>query len=292
MVYTSYTQLSGLDINLPSLSQSSSYSSQLYRDYADATLDKLRDLYAGNDNKEFIRHTKLWIDTTGEIKKSMDLLITASPDEWRSMISSFERVENYVFSVIDNDFWFRDSPVTLAQREAVDSIRDVSPKWAGIIDNELRTYRANNNTPDRQNILTALESLGRAIDEEGAENINPAELEETFAGMAEAIKTGAVCAAKIIALSDFGDFYEIVIGKDLCTGESLSVGERMVSVVGVAFGSARFWRGAAKASGIISETKHFINVSSKLKEVAASFGMTKAQLENLAKKMAQYYPCD
>lgn len=36
----------------------------------------------------------------------------------------------------------------------------------------------------------------------------------------------------------------------------------------------------------------FINVSSKLKEVAASFGMTKAQLENLAKKMAQYYPCD
>ena len=90
----------------------------------------------------------------------------------------------------------------------------------GIIEDEVRTWRGKTVTQRQLEMLLALEALGNGIKELLVRDETPSKsIGSIVSGAAIAIKDASVCATKVIVTGDFGDFYEVVIGKDLCSGK-------------------------------------------------------------------------
>lgn len=148
-------------------------------------------------------------------------------------------------------------------------------------------------TAEKERVLKVMEMLGNGMSEMGTDNVDAERFEQTLAGLAEAVKEGAACASKVILLGDGGDLYEIGFGRDLCTGEQLSMPERLVTAIGLGVGSGKFWRGVFKTTGLLPDAKKIINLSSDLIEKAESIGLSRDQLHRIAKKASELeeYAC-
>lgn len=258
-----------------------------YLQYARETKAKLKNLELQGESLAFISETKLWLDTAKNLESILADKEVTAPDEWRALVSTFQDVEQYIFSVVDRDFWFKDSPVTEENKRSLRKIKSLSHGMALLMEADLRGYRRRDMTNEKREVLTMLDLIGNSIDEDSVAS----EYHETLNGLAAAIAEGAVCAAKVVVSGDFGDLYEVSFGKDLCSGENLTIPERLISSLGFVVGNGRAWRRAAEKSGLTTEAKYVFDLSSSIKASGRKMGMDDAQLKEFAGRMAELYPC-
>lgn len=279
-------------IDLEQLAADSDASARVYRQYAQETIRSLKQINSQDDSIGFLTQAKLWLDTAASLESILTSKDISSPAEWRALNASFEEVETYIFRIVDKDFWFRDSALTYEQKRAIDSIKNVNPFIGSTMERDLRSYRAANMTPEKHEILQLLEAVGGGIAESGANDTDAAQYTPLLTQLASAVAEGAVCAAKVVAYGDFGDFYEVVIGKDICTGEVLSTSERLISSLSLVVGTARFWRGVGRATGLSQSARTITKISSEIREKGRAMGMTDDQLESFARRAARLDPCN
>ena len=265
---------SPIRINIPDSIQENGFTleNNIYQQYADDVLEELMFQYEGGDFPAFIATADDWVASIDEFRQILQDLAFQSPTEWKAFNDAFYQVDGYIFGneihpgILDRDLWFSDSPVTVSQRQAIGHIKDAYPMEGGIIEDEVRTWRGKTVTQRQLEMLLALEALGNGIKELLVRDETPSKsLGSIVSGAAIAIKDASVCATKVIVTGDFGDFYEVVIGKDLCTGKALGFSERVVSSAGFIVGNGRFWRGVAKTIGLLPGAKLVINNSKKFK---------------------------
>uniref|UniRef100_UPI0012E2ED59 pre-toxin TG domain-containing protein n=1 Tax=Marinagarivorans algicola TaxID=1513270 RepID=UPI0012E2ED59 len=279
------------DIELIAFAQNPNFNPEIYNQYAKNTINRLKQLNANNENRNFLNQVKLWLDTAANLESVLTEKSISAPEEWRALNDAFDEVEDYIFSVVDRNFWFKDSALTLSQKNALIKISDVNAALALLMERDLRTYRTINNTAEKQDILTLLEAVGNGLKEDEATAADAPKYNDMLNGLAEAIAKESVCLAKTLALSDIGDIYEVTIGKSLCTGEPLSTSDRLISSLGLFAFSGRFWRGAAKAAGLGGDAKTIITLTRKMKDYAKVMKLTPVELDDFAHRMAKLYPC-
>lgn len=280
------------DIAIPELVVDDLFSPEddIYNAYADKVIENLTALHNAGEYAQFITSVKAWLVSTQRLRNNLQHETFQSPAEWEALTSAFERVEAFIFGsdtqapILDRDLWFSDSPVTLEQREAIGFIKTHYKQKAAIIENEVRTWRGKVLTEEQQSMLEAFEALGAGINELLNSGQTPSkDVDNLVSGAAIAVKEGVKCAATVIAAGDFGDFYEVIVGKSICTGEQLSHSERAFSSLGLIVGNGVFWRGVAKAAGLISDAKLVAKLTSDIMQKAHALGVTsKQQLERLA----------
>lgn len=274
-------------IDLSQLGMGSDPAITAYLTYARETKNKLKNLEQQGDSLAFITETKLWLDTAKNLESILADKEVTAPGEWRALVTTFQDVEQYIFSVVDRDFWFKDSPVTEENKRSILKIKSLSHGMALIIEGDLRGYRRRDMTDEKREVLIMLDLVGNSINEDSVAS----EYQETLNGLAAAIAEGSVCAAKVVISGDFGDLYEVAFGKDLCSGESLTMPERLISSIGFAIGNGRAWRSAAEKAGLTTQAKYVFDLSSTIKTSGRKMGMDDAQLKDFASRMAELYPC-
>ena len=255
---------SPIRINIPDSIQENGFTleNNIYQQYADDVLEELMFQYEGGDFPAFIATADEWVASIDEFRQILQDLAFQSPTEWKAFNDAFYQVDGYIFgneihpAILDRDLWFSDSPVTVSQRQAIGHIKSAYPMEGGIIEDEVRTWRGKTVTQRQLEMLLALEALGNGIKELLVRDETPSKsIGSIVSGAAIAVKDASVCATKIIVTGDFGDFYEVVIGKDLCTGQALSFTERVISSAGFIVGSGLLWRGVAKTIGLLPSSK-------------------------------------
>ena len=264
---------SPIRINIPDSIQENGFTleNNIYQQYADDVLEELMFQYEGGDFPAFIATADEWVASIDEFRQILQDLAFQSPTEWKAFNDAFYQVDGYIFgneihpAILDRDLWFSDSPVTVSQRQAIGHIKSAYPMEGGIIEDEVRTWRGKTVTQRQLEMLLALEALGNGIKELLVRDETPSKsLSSIVSGAAISVKDASVCATKVIVTGDFGDFYEVVIGKDLCTGKALGFTERVVSSAGFIVGNGRFWRKVVKTPGLLPTTKTLINKVIKL----------------------------
>ncbi len=271
-------------IIIPEFVQDSTYSSSqnIYDTYAGQTLSDLEIYLDSGNNSEFIIRAKEWLTVT---KLQRDVLIEKSyqsPQEWLDFTNAYVRVEKVIFEVLDEDFWFKDSPVSSAQREAISAISNQFPAEGGIIESEVRTWRGQTVTEEQLKVLKTIEALGNgvsAVVDAGGEVGQG--ITNLVQGAAIAVKEGVKCAATIVVWGDFGDLYEIILGESICTGEKLTAGERMISSLGLVIGNGTFWRGVGRTIGIIGDARIVAHMTADVLEKADKLGLSEKELDEI-----------
>ncbi len=260
-----------------------------YRQYAEQTKDQLQSLAISGNNREFVLAAKQWLINSNALQEQLSSQLISTPQEWEALTQAFEDVESYVFTVVDQDFWFLDSPVTQQQREALKSINNYSQQYGEMIEHNLRSWRSDDMTQDKQDLLTTLEAAGNGI-EASMENGQNEDFDDLLFGLATSIREGSICAAKVMITGDFGDFYEVVIGKDLCSGEQLTTGERLFSSLGFVAGNGHFWRGVGKTLGLLVRSRNIVNLTAFMKDQARIMNMSDGELKRFVERLSDI-PC-
>lgn len=210
--------------------------------------------------------------------------------EWQAANDAFEKFENYVFSIVDEDFWFLDSPVTLEQRESIEYISNYDASYGEMIEHSLKSWRSSEMTPEMENLLVLVEAAGKGIQADVASG-SSTDYSSLLSGLSTFVRENAVCFSSAIVAGDAGDFYEFVIGKDLCTGEDLSIGERALSGVGLVFANGQMLRAAAKTTGILPSGRMLMKFTAEMKDKATRMGLSQTELDGLAKRINKTFPC-
>lgn len=278
-------------IQLQSIASDPNFNPRIYSEYAEDTIAKLKALNFADDSTNFISEAKLWLDTASELRELLQTEDLTTAEEWKALLTSFESVETYIYSVVDREFWFLDSAVSSDQRRALGHIRAWDQDLAIFIERDLRDYRERNMTTQKREILTMLEVIGDGIGDVGPESAEADEFRPLVTDLAVAIKEGAICASKVVLLGDFADLYEIVIGKDICSGEELTIGDRVVTSTGLLIGNGRFYRMLSRKAGITGNARIVAEIAADIKDKAKAMGMNDERLEALAKKLAALPRC-
>jgi hypothetical protein len=92
-------------------------------------------------------------------------------------------------------------------------------------------------------------------------------------GLIRGIVGSAGCTGLSIAAGDASDFYEVVVGYDLC-GEKLDWSDRTLSGLGLVVGSGVMWRGIAKAADAGSDIKQIADGMTRVSRQAERLGVT------------------
>lgn len=288
------------DISIPQLNTDILFSPEddIYNAYADRVIVNLSALHSAGEYAHFITSVKAWLVSNQRLRDNLQRETFQSPAEWEALTSAFERVEGFIFGndtqapILDRDLWFADSPVTLEQRKAIGFIKANYSQKGAIIENEVRTWRGKVITEEQQKILEAFEALGAGINELLNSGQTPSQdIDNLVSGAAIAVKEGVKCTATVIAAGDFGDFYEVISGKSICTGEQLTHSERAFSSLGLIVGNGIFWRGVAKATGLISDVKLIAKISESLSLKAQRMGFDSHDFESFAQLLNERLPC-
>ena len=101
-------------------------------------------------------------------------------------------------------------------------------------------------------------------------------LRSLTAGAVQAVKDTTVCLAKVGAAGDFGDWYEIINKKDLCTGEEISTTGRLISAAGLFIGRSKAWRAIADQVGFAVNTKRIFSEADEILDVVRKTGADEA----------------
>ncbi|MCR6651277.1 MAG: pre-toxin TG domain-containing protein [Cellvibrionaceae bacterium] len=278
-------------IQLQSIAPEPGFNPKVYQDFANNTITKLKLLNAKNSSTEFISESKQWLETAHELRELLQTDDLTTTDEWKALLASFEEVEAYIYSVVDREFWFHDSALTFEQKRALGHIRSWNEGMALIIERDLRNYREGNMTTQKREILTMLEVIGDGIGEAGPASPEADKFRPMVSDLAIAVKEGVVCTAKVLVAGDFADAYEVIIGKDFCSGEQLTVGDRLVTSAGLVVGNGRFYRMVSRKTGLTGSARIVAEIAADLKDKAKAMGMSDERLEALAKRLQALPQC-
>lgn len=118
-----------------------------------------------------------------------------------------------------------------------------------------------------------------------------AKTKKMFEQLTEVVKTGARCG---LSVTDYGDFYSLLYGKDLCTGEALNTMGRVISAIAIIGGNSGALRKLADGVGISSKAvgKEIVEVGERVidsaKNVAHVRWGTWTDLPRITKNGVEY----
>lgn len=245
-----------LDIPSTSTSDRFAESGSFYEDYADDSIKTLARYYNAGDNRQFLIEVRAWLNNSETLKRNLSAASFDSPAEWRKFSDAFKRVNDYIYSIVDSELWFKDSPVTPYIRESFNDLAKDFPIQAQVIEDEMRTWRGQVVTEQQLAFIRAFEGIARGFRVMGSEL---ALIGKTATDMmnsaAASVKSGVTCATKVVALADMGDMIELTSGKDICTGEELTATGRFLTGIGLGIGYGKFWRAVGETLGLNVKVK-------------------------------------
>lgn len=263
---------SGVSDLVESLSQTSNTDTAVSVSKAAAMFVSKFTSFIGVDHKSLFAALLAYSGSFGEYGKKL-YEGPVSQDRVIDYIKSFEITEEF-FDTLDlktkeEGFGYDlDSPVAPEIQQLVNNIiKPFSPSDGMIIEEELKKWKGE--LSERQKgLLDALQVTAEVIPaiagDSSSENAR-ARLSSIISGAAEAIKTVAeagACIGQSVALGDFVDWYEIIVGKDYCDGTDLNFAGRAATAAGLVIGSGKFWRIAANVAGLstkkLGRIGHFV----------------------------------
>ncbi len=223
--------------------------------------------YYGQYTDKFIASALALTSTYASFGAELGAQDEMDQDKVVDYLKSVNSIEEY-FGTIDFDKgeygYPTDSPVPNDIRKTV--AEDIKPNAgsAGVnLEDELKKWRGIA-TPQQVLLLEAIRYLGISFHQ--AVLNAPGVLKEEFEaikarltviteGAVKVVRDGAICAAKVVAADNFGDWYEIINKRDICTGEEITRSGQVISAAGLVIGSAKFWRVMGETVGIAVTTK-------------------------------------
>ena len=226
-----------------------------YAVYADQVIARFGENVSGDtllSRDGFMNVYDSWRTNQEALERALKLRSTVSQKEHGAFLRARQRVVDFVRRFLDSTDWFKDSLVPTDVKNLVDGI------LAAKILEQARALKSGLNrwsgplTPQQQMILETVRGLAGGFEslDQGASADPEAEpfLKRALSGAVTAIRVGV----GFTPVGDFIDLCEVITGRENClpTGEELSTGARVVSVLGLAAGSAKLWRGIAQFVGI------------------------------------------
>jgi hypothetical protein len=224
-----------------------------------AQLNNLTNGGTVTDRAGFIRIVLLWKDTQEAIRFSLHERATASANEYAAFLNAQQRVITFLSSYLDENMWYRDTPIPIAIRQIIDNwgwgvdenmqpwpyfvnaryLKYAFEEWYGTLSPEQMLFL--NLLPGTQDYVQAVAYMIKSADQEELSEVLPAsdDLMESLAYAGARIGTGF-----IPIVGTFLDFCEMVSGYEYCTpsGRELSTFERSMSGFGVVIGNGALWR--------------------------------------------------
>lgn len=258
------TDLPNVDLNfstetiiIPNLELSTPFneSDNIYKAFADKTIETLQSYLKNNDRTAFLSEVLVWVrtaDTYAQIAINRD---TFSKKEWQTSQKHYERVHDYIYSHIDKDFWFKDSPVPVEVRMALQSeIRALAPQESSTLETVLKKLSQKDLTDQQRRgieFVQALDVVAKAIVRTAENSI---ETIQEFRGYVKetvnVISTGVKCLSQSQVSGRLGSLYELFSGKDQCSGSELSEWGRIFAGVELALGTPKVFTVLGSVVGI------------------------------------------
>ncbi len=165
------------------------------------------------------------------------------------------------------------SPVPVEVRKTIrEKIIPRAPVEGGQLELALKKWKGEL-TPKQELVLKTIIELGNAFDLAILQTVESSKaiierLKSITQGAVQAVKDVAVCLVKVGAAGDYGDWYEVVIGKDFCDGSDLTLAGRGITAIGLIAGQGKFWRVVGETVGV---TTTVAKVGKKATEVLDQF---------------------
>jgi hypothetical protein len=188
--------------------------------------------------------------------------------------TEYERLNSFIFTYLDKDFWPKNTQVPKETRNYIDNeIKQFNPELAQQIKSEMANW-GRVLTDDERKSLAAYRAVGSLIKNFFSQVKDVVQEIVEIKNKTDIILSEAILAAKhglceagSLALNDYRDFYELVEGKDYCSGKELTLFERTVSSFGLLLGQGKWWREGFAAIGAIAvgkKTNALVNSARKL----------------------------
>jgi hypothetical protein len=223
--------------------------------------------YYQQESKSFFVSVLAYLSTFSSFGE--DYVKTEDIDEksYLDYLNAVEIGEKY-FSTIDFDKdeygYPLNSPVPNDIKKTIrDDIKPQAASQALALDDELKKWEGTL-TQKQLLILETIRFLGQAFKNLPGELIEVKNrLVSITEGAVAAVKDFTVCAAKVGASGDYGDWYEVTTGYDICTGEEITKVGRAVTAVGIVAGSGKFWRALGEFAGVAVVTQKVMKDAGK-----------------------------
>lgn len=228
-----------------------------YQLKAQETIDILQTLLVHNNRIEFIKTALVWRAQQAELLPLMQHRASYAPREWDAYASSHLMIETFLYSHLTEDYWFKDSPIPEESRVLIDGLSTHGGPVGFEIANEIKTWQTLND--QQKAVVETILLLGAAVSSAAqSAYAGVVELQGLINQAASAVRNGVKCITVATSSGDFGDLYEVASGKDICTGEELTIAGRAISGAGLFLGSGALWRGIANIVGLRSVIKKVV----------------------------------
>lgn len=261
-----------------------------YKIQAEQTKNQLIALLQSNQNAKFMLTVRSWLTSTEKIAFRLNNQEIATNEEYAAFVSSVALVNDYLSTVVDSDYWFRDSPVNFSTRESIQTIREYNNSYGKIIEESLINWRNSQLTAEQEELLIAVDAVGKGI-KNSENNSSEGNYNEILFGLSSAIVKGAACVSVSVAAGDFGDVYELLFGKDICTGDPLQTWERALSGISLIAGNRHFYQGMLDAVGLTPKARFVLSEASGVKLAAKKVKLTGEELRTLSTKFQRRGIC-
>lgn len=256
-----------------------------FRAQAEETLRALNDALFVRDAGRFVSTAMAWIRVNESFIPVLEQRALFVSGELEAYLAATKPVNEFIRRYLDEDFFFKDSTAYQKAPQLIRAIKtDIMPKEPELgkaYRDILNTWTGPQLTPEQERLVVAVYALAEGFKnvystvEEGAQKAAD-RLRSVGHQLVAVAKETAICIGKATAAGDGGDWYELVGGFDLCTGEKLSITERAVSGLGIVAGSGALWR---RIFGGISELGAVLNRGDDILHSAGKIGVDLASAQ-------------
>ena len=232
----------------------------IYQDYADQVLGKLRSAINGNDRLGFLTEVKVWTQQAVTLERIALERERFSMNEWEAYQSAYHTVSDFVDQHVDQDLWFKDSPVPVEVRKAFkEELAEVAPAESSDLESALKRLSSKNLTEQEKRGIELVQALVFVGKELAKSARNAYDAVQEFKGFlkaaTDAIATGAKCLTQAQMSGRIGSLYELFSGKDQCDGSELSFVGRTMAGVEIALGTPKVFKilGSVVGIGILAK---------------------------------------
>jgi hypothetical protein len=238
-----------------------------YAQIAKATIDLIERSWP-DKRFEILLIINAWNQKQKDVEAALAARSRISAAEMKAYYESVNKVKAFILETgcggngcLSEDGWFKDSAVPSEVRRSLKAeLRTIDPIKSELLEEQMRTWQRDE--INQQKILAAVQALSGAARTLSRLAVDDSaylrgRLDAILSSTLTAAKNGA-CVAGTLApgVNDFADWYEMVEGKDVCTGDSLAIWEQALSGVGLIAGSGRLWRTMAEEISGLAKVAH------------------------------------
>ena len=232
----------------------------IYQDYADQVLAKLRSAINGNERLGFLAEVKIWTQQVVTLERIALERERFSMNEWEAYQSAYHTVSDFVDQHVDQDLWFKDSPVPVEVRKAFkEELAEVAPAESSDLESALKRLSSKNLTEQERRGIELVQALVFVGKELAKSARNAYEAVQEFKGFlketTDTIARGTKCLSQAQVSGRIGSLYELFSGKDQCDGSELSFVGRTMAGVEIALGTPKVFKilGSVVGIGILAK---------------------------------------